>query len=225
MSIKHQLAFVLSGGGARGALQVGALQALLEAGFAPDLLVGTSAGAINAALLSCFGFDRPGIERLTQVWLQTIQADLMPTHFLWHTTRALFKHANGLAEGRLRSFAIAHGLDPQLRFKDLEGSRLFLVAADLNTGKMRLYGQDPQDFVLEGVLASAAVLPWYAPLEENGRCLVDGGVISNLPIEAALSQGADEIIALDLFDRRDFDASEQGVRSLLWKLVQTVECR
>jgi NTE family protein len=60
--MKKCLAFVLAGGGARGAMQVGALRALLEAGPKPDLLVGTSIGAVNAVGLALWGMDRIGTE-------------------------------------------------------------------------------------------------------------------------------------------------------------------
>jgi len=65
------LAFVLSGGGGRGAMQVGALRALLEAGLRPNLLVGTSIGAVNAAGLALWGVDLFGIEVLEQAYNET----------------------------------------------------------------------------------------------------------------------------------------------------------
>jgi NTE family protein len=65
---KKCLAFVLGGGGARGALQVGALRALLESGLRPDLLVGTSIGAVNAVVLALSGLDLAGVEALDRRW-------------------------------------------------------------------------------------------------------------------------------------------------------------
>ena len=62
------LAFVLSGGAARGALQVGALRALLEANIRPDMLVGTSVGAISAAYLAVHGVKLASVESLAQAW-------------------------------------------------------------------------------------------------------------------------------------------------------------
>jgi NTE family protein len=64
--MNNRLAFVLGGGGARGALQVGALRALLEAGYRPDLLIGTSIGAINAAGLALWGVDLAGVDALAR---------------------------------------------------------------------------------------------------------------------------------------------------------------
>jgi predicted acylesterase/phospholipase RssA len=84
--VNKQVAFVLSGGGARGALQVGALHALFEHGFQPDLLVGTSIGAVNAAFLALHGFSKT--PRLPAAW-QSPSSDLHANYVLF-TVRAMF---------------------------------------------------------------------------------------------------------------------------------------
>ncbi len=78
--MKRPLAFVLGGGGSRGALQIGALRGLLEAGLYPDLLVGTSIGAANAAYLAVNGVTMETIDRLETIWHSTIQLELMPSN-------------------------------------------------------------------------------------------------------------------------------------------------
>jgi len=83
------LAFVMSGGGARGALEAGALRALLEAGIRPDMLVGTSIGAVNAACLALNGLDGTGLAGLETAWRDAAAADLLPANYLWQTLRAL----------------------------------------------------------------------------------------------------------------------------------------
>src|SRR3712207_1245182 len=70
-------AFVLSGGGPYGALQVGTLKALFEAGVKPDLVVGTSVGSMNAAFVA-FGPHLQGMDRLTRIWLEFGDSDLFP---------------------------------------------------------------------------------------------------------------------------------------------------
>src|SRR5512147_1095048 len=75
--MKKCLAFVLGGGGARGALEVGALRALFEAGFQPDLLVGTSIGSVNAVGLALWGMNSAGIERLEQAYQNLATSRLM----------------------------------------------------------------------------------------------------------------------------------------------------
>lgn len=221
---KH-LAFVLGGGAARGALQVGALRALLEAGIQPDLLVGTSAGALNATYLALRGVSLSSIEAMADAWREAAAADLLPSSYLWLTVRALLDRTGGPARERIREFLIRQGLTPDLRFGDIPGARLIVVAADLNTGRPVLYGQDPQQSVLEGVLASTALPPWVYPIEKDGRLLMDGGAISNLPVEPALSLGATEIIALDLADPRDVPVAERGLGPLLIKLMSMAEGR
>jgi len=223
--MNRPLALVLSGGGARGALQVGALRALLEANIQPDLLVGTSIGAVNAAALATRGVSASSILSLVEDWHAATAADLLPSNALRLMMHAMLNRAAHRPDHRLRDFFIARGLSPDLHFGDIHGVRLIVVATDLNTGRMVLYGQDPQQSVLEGILASTALPPWTQPLEKDGRLLMDGGVVSNLPIEPAVAQGAAEIIALDLTDPRGALTGTDGLALFPGKLINTVEQR
>jgi NTE family protein len=224
--MKNQLAFVLSGGGSRGALQVGALRALSEAGLHPDILVGTSVGAINAAYLALNGYNLPSLEKMAVVWREAAKADLLPANYLWLTVRTLFRRPASNTAQHMRDFYIAHGISPELKFKDIQDVRLVLVASDLNSGKPVLYGLDEQDRILEGLLASTALPPWVIPYERDNSLLMDGGVVSNLPIEPAMAVGATEIIALDLADSPQEPLStNRGFGPFLNKLVFTVEQR
>lgn len=223
--MNKQLAFVLSGGGSHGALQVGALRALFEAGFKPELATGTSIGAANSAFLAVHGFNLEGLQSLEAVWRSTIDKDLMPTNFWWQMMLSFFKRSSGGSQHWVRQFAIQNGLTPELRFRDIRGVRLYLVASDLNAGAPVIAGLDPDESVLEGMLASMALPPWFAALEKDGRLLVDGAAVSNLPIETAVLQGATEIIALHLAMHYEVNPSEHGLAPLLWKLDRTVENR
>jgi NTE family protein len=215
------VAFVLSGGGARGAFQVGALKALLEAGYQPGLLVGTSVGAINATYLALNGMNLDAVAKLVQVWQEASQADLLPSNYLKLTLRTLLNRSLDHSAHHLRDFYMSHGVTTDLQYGDISGVRLITVAADLNSGKPVLYGTNPQDSVLEGVLASTALPPWVPPLEKGERMLVDGGVVSVLPVEVAMENGASEIIALDLSDPRPLNMPTHGVVTLLGKVVAT----
>jgi len=223
---KPCLAFALGGGGARGALQVGALRALLEASLHPDLLVGTSVGAVNAAYVAVRGFTVETLTELEAAWRDAVEADLLPANHLWLTVRILFNRANVRPfRHRFRDFFVAHGLDPELCFGDLSGPRLILVAADLNEHRPVLYGEEPSQSILEGLLASTALPPWVRPLQVGEHFLMDGGAVSNLPIEPALRGGATEIIALDLFDPRFLEPEAHGFGPFLARLLVTVEQR
>ncbi|RME46770.1 MAG: hypothetical protein D6796_08580 [Caldilineae bacterium] len=220
------LAFALSGGGARGMLQVGALRALLEAGITPDLWVGTSAGAINATYLSVHGFTAEGLSSLEATWFEVAEADMLPASYLWLTMRVLLNWAGVRPHyERVRDFFVAHGVSPDLRFGDLPGPRLILVATDLNHRRPILYGEDPDQRVLEGLLASTAIPPWISPLQVGDRLLIDGGALSNLPIEPALRCGATEIIALNTFSPQPAESDGSGLAPFLSKFLDSVEER
>jgi NTE family protein len=215
-------ALVLGGGGARGALQVGAARALLQAGFIPDLLVGTSIGAVNAVGLALWGLDRNAIEALERAYLEIAGSNLMDSHLGRVMLRALLGRPNTEATRRVAEVLIAKGVAPDLRFDQVPGVRLAVIGADLDTGEPVIYGQDPSQFVLDGLLASIAVPLWFAPAEKDGRTIVDGGLVSNLPIEAAVTLGATEIIALDLNDPRPAPGSRHPVDAYLNKVMFVV---
>ena len=222
--MKKKIAFVLSGGGSRGALQIGALHALLEANIQPDIIAGTSAGAINGTLLAYYGLNTPGLEIMETAWKDAAKADLLPSNYLWLTIRALFNRAGTYPAQRIQDFFIEHGLSPTLRFKELK-IPLYMIAADLNSSNTVVFGKDPEEFVLDGLLASTALPPWMHPLEKDGKFLIDGGVVSNLPIEPVLQQGIAEIIALNLSDPRETPLPIHGFSSFFNKLISTIEQR
>lgn len=223
--MQKQLAFVLGAGGSRGALQVGALRALAEAGYHPDILVGASVGAVNATYLAVNGTDLTTITRLEEAWLDLQAMELAPSNYLWVSLRVLLNRPTRALSHRLEKFFIEHGLSREVCFRDITGVRLGILATDLNSGSPVLYGQDLEQSVLDGMLASIALPPWISPLEKEGLLLVDGGVISCLPIESALAMGATEIIALDLVDARETLAERPVPGQLISKLVNTVEMR
>jgi NTE family protein len=223
--MKKCLAFVLGGGGARGAMQVGALRALFEAGLKPDLLVGTSIGAINATALALWGVDLAGIEALERAYQRMQDSKLLDPRLLQFAWNAVSRSQNHRGSRYAREFLIAEGILPDLRFGQLKDIRLATVAADLHTGGPIIYGLDPDHSVMEGVLASIAIPPWFAPIESDGQYIVDGGALSNLPIEPAVRLGATEIIALDLHDANAYGDVSKTIDPLLPKLASAVTRR
>lgn len=220
-----KLAFVLSGGGSRGALQVGAMYALLEHGLQPDFLIGASIGAVNATFLALNGYSKEALDKLSSAWHQADATRLMPSNYIWLTVRAMFNRSSNDPSRRLRDFFIAQGLSPALRFKEIRQPGLVIVSADLNTGKPILHGEQPEDHILDALLLSTALPPWFMPVRKQDRYLVDGAMVSNLPVEPALKFGATEIVALDLIDPRELLSVTDGVRGFLNRLVYSVEQR
>jgi NTE family protein len=220
-----KLAFVFSGGGSRGALQVGALRALLEHGLQPDLLVGTSIGAVNAAFLAVNGFSQPSLVRLTESWRQTAELGLLPSNYVWLTVRAMFRRSSQDPSRRIRDFFISGGVTPEMHFADLPHAQLIIVSSDLNTGQPVMHGLQLEDKVLDALLLSTALPPWVMPVRKQGRYLMDGAVVSNLPIEPALRMGATMIVALDLLDPPQISERAEGFTGFLGKLSTAVEKR
>lgn len=155
---RQRLAFALGGGGGRGALQAGALRALLEAGIRPDLLTGTSIGAVNAGFLAMHGFSPQALDELNAAWLAAAEADLFPANMAWLTLRVLFNRVRAFPYQRIKDFYIAQGVTAQLCFGDLRHLPVVLISADLNSCQPVYYGNDPRQSVLEGLLASTALL-------------------------------------------------------------------
>lgn len=223
--LPYKLAFALGGGGARGALQVGALRALLEAQIQPDLLVGTSIGAVNAVFLAMHGFTMQALDELNTAWFAAAKADLFPANIAWLTLRVFYNRVHAHPYQRLKEFFVSQGVSPDLCFGDLPHRPVILVSADLNSRKPIYYGSDPSQPVLEGLLASTALPPWVHPIEADGRTLIDGGVVSNVPIEPAIVHGATEVIALGLSNPDEHAADTYGFSSFWIKILNIVAAR
>jgi len=217
------VAFVLSGGGNRGALQVGALQALLEHGVRPDMLVGTSAGALNAAFLA--SDPTPvGIQRLAKTWERVKKEDVYPGNYgsvLWRLIRndeSLYSNAR--FQRFLQRYLRALHLQ---RFGDItSGVRLYLVAARLDTGIAHVFGDDPNDLLLDALMASTALPPFHPPWQCNGTAYVDGGMAADLPVCLAAERGAREIYALHVTMAPQPSTRLHGVLEISAHALQTL---
>lgn len=192
------VAFVLSGGGNYGALQAGALQVLLEADIHPDLLVGTSAGALNAVFMATDPTSE-ATQRLGEIWC-SVRPDDVGTHGTLGALRRLLTNKMSMYDSqRLAHFLESHIPPGVATFSDLK-ARAYAVAVRLPDGTLRVFGDDPADRLLDGMMASSAITPFYPPWSCDGAPYVDGGVLSKLPLVIATERGATEIYALDVQD-------------------------
>jgi NTE family protein len=222
--VPKQLAFVLSGGGARGALQIGAVRALLEAGYQPDILVGASVGAVNVAFLTLHGLTLKTVDKLQRVWIKTPAANLFPSNYLWISARALINRPVKSYSQRMREFFMSR-IGPQCALQGFPSATPRPGGLDLVSSQLVISGLDPEQSVLEGVLASIAFPPWLLPQQNNGRFMIDGGALSCLPIEPAMALGATEVIALDLIDLRGVPLEGGNFRQFAFRLMYTVQQR
>jgi NTE family protein len=182
-------AFVLSGGASLGAVQVGMLKALAEAGVRPDLLVGTSVGAVNAAWLA--GHPEPErVDELVRLWRSIRTRDVFPVNPRT-AMRGLLGRGNHLVEpDGLRELLRRH-----LGFERLEraATPVHVVATEVLTGQSRLLSRGP---AVDAILASCAIPCVYPPVAIAGRQYVDGGVSDNAPVSHAVSLGARTVYVL-----------------------------
>ena len=211
-ALPGQVVLVLQGGGALGAYQVGVYEALHEAGIEPDWVIGTSIGAINAALIA--GVEpAQRMERLNAFWhhvaLPTFAADGLdwfgvggvlasmtallrgiPTFFEPNLAALRGTHAAVGAEA-----ASYYSIEPLRRtltelveFAALEGAatRLTVGAVNARTGTMRYFDSHKERIFVEHVLASGALPPALPAIRIGGQPYWDGGIYSNTPIEAVL---------------------------------------
>ena len=191
------VAFVLAGGGNLGAIQVGMLRALVEAGVRADLVVGCSVGALNGAAFAARP-DLVGIARLEQLWHGVVDKGVLPSGFLpsaiglarkgeaIHSPAALRKLVEDFL-GSLDTFAAL-----ALRFE--------CVATELEEGDEVWFADGP---LVDPILASAAIPAVFPPVEIDDHRYIDGGVVNEIPISRAVELGAKRLYVLHvgLYDR------------------------
>jgi NTE family protein len=184
-----RVAFVLGGGGHMGAHEVGMIRALLEYDVRPDLIVGTSVGAMNGAALAA----RPSLETvrdLESVWMNLDESRVFGDSLLARTA-TLVKSRTYLHSNRSLRQLLERML-PAKRFEDLEVP-FQCVAANIERAAEHWFSSGP---LVEAILASCAVPGILPPVEIDGEHFVDGGVVNSIPIGRAVDLGATEIYVL-----------------------------
>ena len=191
-------ALVLSGGGSRGAYQIGVWEALSELDVTIDMVFGTSVGSINGAMVV-----KGDLELSRKLWQQMetdmifdIETSGLPSEDAWAYAKEIVLRGgagtSGLGrllreyidEDRVRNAAADYGL-VTVEFPSLEGH--FLYKSDIPYGRLADY-----------IMASASCFPAAQKYVIGDREFIDGGYRDNLPVEMALDRGATSIIAVDL---------------------------
>jgi NTE family protein len=190
MRTTDRVAFVLSGGASLGAIQVGMLRALADHDIRPDLIVGTSVGAVNGAFLACRDFGPEAVDELAELWLGVRRGQVFPVEPVTGLLGFLGARRNLVPGGALRRLIGRH-TDCE-RLEDL-ATPLHVIACDVLKGQEVRISEGP---LVDAVMASAAIPGILPPVEWDGRLLVDGGVMNNTPITHAVDLGALEIYVL-----------------------------
>ena len=183
-------AFVLSGGASLAAVQVGMLQALAERDIRPDVLVGTSAGALNAAYVAGHGYDEASLGRLADLWIGMRRSTVFPLTLPHAVLAVLGRRASLCSPDRLADLLAA-----ELPFANLEDALipLHLVATDLLSGRESILSSGD---AVSALLASSAIPGVFPAVEREGRLLCDGALASGSAIRQAVELGADRVYLL-----------------------------
>jgi NTE family protein len=187
---RPEVAFVLAGGASLGAIQVGMLRALYERGIKPDVIVGTSAGALNAAFIASRPQTVATADALGQIWRELRRGQVFPLNPLTGLLGFLGTRDHLVPQAGLRRIIANHIERDLLEQMPIP---MHVVAVDVISGEELLLSRGP---VVEAILASAAIPAVLPPVEWEGRTLIDGGVANNTPISQAVALGASRIYVL-----------------------------
>ncbi len=176
-----KLGLALGGGAARGFAHVGVFQVLEEAGIKPQLVVGTSAGSVVAALYTS-GKSASQLLKLSESMDESALTD-------WTVPL--------ISRGMMRGDALAKYMSQNLEIKKIEEMKIPLgvVATDLHSGEPILFQRGD---AATAVRASSAVPAVFQPVQIGGKEYVDGGLVAPVPVRFARQMGADIVLAIDI---------------------------
>jgi NTE family protein len=180
-ALPRPVAVVVGGGGVLGAAHVGVGYALEQRGFVPDMIIGTSVGALTGAIAAAH--PDSAAPWLDDVWTRIRRSEVFPLGYL-------HSRASVCADHGLRHLIARAGLPSRIEQLPIPFTA---VAMDLLTGQEALLDHGDLESAL---LASAAIPGILPPVERDGRTLVDGGVIAHVPVRAAQRAGAASLVVL-----------------------------
>lgn len=212
-----RIGLALGSGSARGWSHIGILRALAEIGIEPDLVCGSSVGAIVGASYAAGNLDK------LEEWVTSLtRADV--ARFL-----DLNLSLNGFIDApRLRSFFADYVCAEAVRIEEL-GKTFATVSTDLENGREIWFTEGS---VLDAVWASMSLPGLFPPIRNQGRWLVDGGLVNPVPVSVCRALGADKVIAVNLngaivgrhfLHRIEDEADQAAADGLLSMLRKTVK--
>lgn len=208
---RRTLGLVLSGGGARGLAHIGVLKVMEEAGLRPDYITGTSMGAVVGSLYA-LGYSARELEAIiTAQNLPALLQDQVARGDLslddkedlgkylgsFPIRRGRVTLPTGLISGQNVSLLLSRLLLPARHIRDFHRLPVPFecLATDIETGKAVILDHG---YLPEAVRASLAIPTLFTPVELDGRLLVDGGLVTDLPVANVLAMGADVVVAVDV---------------------------
>jgi len=210
--------WVLGGGGARGAAQVGVLQALFEAGVeAPVAVVGTSVGALNGSAIAAYP-SLAGTMMLREVWMSRQAVEVFRAHPLGMILSGLKRDQMSMMpqQNIRRLIERAQALSGVTTFEQLRVP-LTVVATDLNAGKPATFRSGD---LTPALLASTAIPGLFPSVRIGQREHLDGGVVNNTPLDVAVDDGAKQILAISLMGGGEHEVVPTSLPELIARTLQ-----
>src|SRR6202171_176574 len=210
--------WVLGGGGARGAAQVGGLQALFEAGVeGPVAVVGTSVGALNGSAIAAYP-SLAGTMMLREVWMSRQAVDVFRAHPLGMLLSGIRRdQMSAFPQQNIRRLIQrAQALTGITTFEQLRVP-LAVVATDLNAGKPAVFRAGE---LTPALLASTAIPGLFPTVRIGDREHFDGGVVDNTPLNIAVDDGAKEILAISLMGGGEYAVVPNSLPELIARTLQ-----
>jgi NTE family protein len=186
---KRTVAFVLGGGGHAGAAEVGMLHALLERDLRPDLIVGTSVGALHGAMVAADPTPA-SVERLEDAWKEVAGLGVLGSSWLDDAVSLLRTRTHVRSNVPMRR--LAERLIGVETFEEL-AVPFQCVAACIERFAEQWFDSGP---LVDAILASSAVPGILPPVEIGGEHFIDGGIVNSIPVDRAVALGAGEIYIL-----------------------------
>jgi NTE family protein len=205
----EKTAFVLSGGASLGAIQVGMLRALYERGVEPDLIVGTSVGALNGGFIASRAPTVRTADKLAEVWHGLGRWQVFPPNPLTG-----FLGFFGFKDHLVPVSSLRRIVDAQITFDRLEDAAIpfHVIATDALSGRELRLSTGP---ARDAVMASAALPGVFPPTRWGDRDLIDGGVSNNTPISHAIELGAETVYVLPTGAACDLPEPPRGAVGML----------
>lgn len=234
MTSREKIVLVLQGGGALGAYQAGAYEALVEAGYEPDWVAGISIGAINGAIIAG-NHPEQRVQRLREFW------DRVSSRLLgWpindnETARKVFNEASAvlvaatgvpgffeprvppavfMPQGTPEAISVYDTAPLRATLSELVDfdvlnsgpTRVSVGAVQLLTGNQKYFDTAAQRLTVDHIMASGALPPGFPPIEIDGDCYWDGGIVSNAPLQHVLEGSGPRqdscVFQIDLFSAK-----------------------
>ncbi len=186
------MAFVLGGGGLRGAAEVGMIKALAETDIRPDMVFGTSVGSLNGAIISSGRFEEAA-ELLESRWVNELSSTSILRESVWGRLNNLVRHRTHLHSNEGLRDLLLEWL-PHDSFADL-GVRFQCSAACIETSSEAWFESGS---LVDAVLASCAAPGLLPPVESDGLHYIDGGIVNSIPVSRAVEMGASTIYVLQV---------------------------